>query len=70
MTDREKLVIEIERMCVITGKTYEERDHTITVHNGPKYIFTADGEIKTIIRNGRAFDDKGERRYVQPGGGR
>jgi hypothetical protein len=66
MTDRDKLVIEIERMCVITGKTYEERDHTITVHNGPKFIFTADGEIKTIIKNGQAFGPEGIRPYVSP----
>jgi hypothetical protein len=68
MTDRDKLVIEIERMCVITGKTYEERDHTITVHNGPKFIFTAEGEVKSIIRDGKAYGPNGQRPYVAPKG--
>jgi hypothetical protein len=66
-TDRDILLDEIERMCCITGKTFEEREHTITVHGGPKYIFLADGTLKSIIKNGKAYGPDGEKRYVSPG---
>lgn len=55
MTDREKLRDEIERMCVITGRTFEEKDKTISVRGGPKYTFTEAGEIKSIIRGGISY---------------
>jgi hypothetical protein len=68
--DRDKLEGAIAISCAIRGKQYEDRDHTLTVIGEPKfkYIFTADDEIKTIIRDGRAYDENGERRYVAPKG--
>jgi hypothetical protein len=60
-TDRDKLRDAIERACVIAGKVCEERDCTITVLGGPKYIFTAEGDLKSIIKGGKSFNDKGER---------
>ena len=56
--DRDKLEGAIAISCAIRGKQYEDRDHTLTIVGEPKfkYLFTADGEIKSIIRNGRASD--------------
>jgi hypothetical protein len=68
VTDREVLSFEIERQCVITGKLMIERDASITVIHGPKYLFTADGELKSVIRDGKAYGPDGERRYVVPKG--
>jgi hypothetical protein len=67
-TDRDILRDEIERMCVISGKFFIERDTTITVIHGPKFIFTAEGEIKSIIRDGKAYGPDGQRHYVPPKG--
>jgi hypothetical protein len=65
MTDRDVLRDEIERMCVIHGKTFDEKGKSITVlPSGPKFIFMTDGSIKTIIRGGKAFDSNGPRKYV------
>ena len=55
MSDRDILRDHIEAVCVITGKTYEEREHSITILGGPKYQFTENGEIKSIIRGGKSF---------------
>jgi hypothetical protein len=66
MTDREKLSFEIERQCLIQSLSCEEKENSITVAGHVKYLFTADGEIKSIIRNGRAFGPDGERIYVAP----
>jgi len=67
MTDREVLRDMIEIMAAIDGKHVEEKEKTITVlPGGPKYIFTTAGEIKSIIRNGKAFGPESERRYVSP----
>jgi hypothetical protein len=60
-TDRDKLRDEIERMCVISGKGYEETDRTIIVHDGPKYFFRIDGSIKSIIKDGISYNAEGER---------
>jgi hypothetical protein len=68
MSDRDILRDEIERGCVISGKIMIERDASITVIHGPKFIFTAEGEIKSIIRNGKAYGPDGQRPYVAPKG--
>jgi len=53
---------------VIRKKNYAETDSTITViPGGPKYMFTADGELRSIIRDGKSFDADGERRYTWTG---
>lgn len=65
MTDKDILRDEIERQCVISGKRYEEKECTITVIGGPKFIFTRAGEIKSIIRDGKAYGPDGERKYSQ-----
>jgi hypothetical protein len=66
LTDRDVLRDELERMCVISGKRFEERDASINIIGGPRFIFTAEGEIKSIIKDGKAYGPDGERRYVAP----
>ena len=66
-TDRDKLRDELERVCVIKGLRFEERERTILAGN-VKYIFTPEGEIKTIVKGGKAFSAEGERKYVPPKG--
>lgn len=61
MTDREKLRDEIERACVIAGKTCEERDSSITVIGGAKFIFLDSGELKSIIRGGISYGPDGRK---------
>ena len=60
MTDREKLTVEIERVCAITGKQVIEKEHSLEVIGGPKYLFTAEGEIRSIIRGGQSFGPHGK----------
>ena len=62
MTDRDVLRDEIERVCVIYGKTFVEKDRTINVLGGPKYIFEADGTLKSIIKAGQSFGPNGGRK--------
>jgi hypothetical protein len=68
--DRDKLIGCLLLGCAVNGKTFEERDTTVTVHGGPKYLFLADGQVKSIIRDGRAYGPEGERPYVKPRGAR
>ena len=69
MTDRDKLVA-VFTLLQKHGKitSFEERGNSIEIFDGPKYMFTAEGEIKSIIRDGRAFGPDGERPYVAPRG--
>jgi hypothetical protein len=62
--DRDKTEGAIEISCIIRGKQYKEREHSIVVHNGPRYMFDAEGCIKSIIKDGHAYDENGERRYI------
>jgi len=66
MSDRDVLRDQIERACVISGKRFEERDASINVIGGPRFIFTAEGEIKSIIKDGKAYGPDGQRPYVAP----
>jgi hypothetical protein len=59
-SDRDKLTYEIYRQCLITGKGFVEKNLSITVNGGPKYQFTIDGELKSIIINGRSYGPDGE----------
>jgi hypothetical protein len=61
-TDRDILRDEIERMCCISGNVFEERDSTITVVGVMKYMFTPQGELKAVIRDGVSYTDKEVRR--------
>ena len=74
-TTRDFLRDEIERMVIIDNATLglnlrvEEKDKTISIlPNGAKFIFTPEGEIKTIVKGGKAFSADGERKYVPPKG--
>ena len=71
MTDRDVLRDEIERMCVIDRMVCKERGQSIEVIGGPKYMFTAEGELKSIIssNDGKSFDADGERIYKRKAGG-
>ena len=62
MTDREILTVHIEYACAVAGKTYEEHEHSISIVGGPKYIFTEDGQIKSVIRDGKSYGPDGTRR--------
>ena len=61
LTDRDILRDQIERACVIAGKTCEERDYSITVIGGPKYLFLDNGELKSIIRDGISYGPDGKK---------
>lgn len=61
MSDRDILRDHIERQIIIDNATLGtdysmvEREHSISVVGGPKYQFTENGEIKSIIRGGKSF---------------
>jgi hypothetical protein len=38
---------------------WEEREYSITVFGGPKYMFLADGTIKSVIKDGRSYHPGG-----------
>jgi hypothetical protein len=63
MTDRDILRDEIERLCIIDGKTFEEKLRSITVlPGGPKYMFDADGNLKSVMKAGVSYNEKGARK--------
>lgn len=62
MTDRESITQEVERACIIAGKSYVETEHSLTVIGGPKFTWTAEGEIKSIIRGGQSYGPDGGRK--------
>jgi hypothetical protein len=62
-TDRDKLRDEIERMCIIDGKTFEEKLRSITViPGGPKFLFNEEGELKSVTRDGVSYTENGVRK--------
>lgn len=65
LTDKDILRDEIERVCVIDGLIFTEKDRTITIPGRVKYIFETDGTVKSIIKDGKSFGPDGSRR-VQP----
>jgi hypothetical protein len=58
MTDREILRSAID----ISSDEWEESRACITVKGGPKYIFYADGTLRSVINNGRSYGPNGARR--------
>jgi len=62
LTDRDILVDEIERMCVIDGKECVETEHAIEIVGVAKFLWTDDGQIKSIIRDGKSYGPEGVRR--------
>ena len=64
MTERDLIRNVIEKACAITGKQMIEHDFSISITNGPKYLFTAAGQIKSIIKNGKSYSSEGERGYT------
>ena len=61
MTARQKISAVIEALSGAQGFDYEEREHSITVKGGNKYIFTTDGELKSVIRGGNSYGPEGKR---------
>ncbi len=81
MTDRDIISIELTRACLIHNCTAKERNvpekvidetpYSIivkdgTATDGPRYIFDADGVLKSIIKDGRSYGNDGERKYKKP----
>lgn len=60
-TARDKLRDMIERVCVIDGMHVEERESTINIVGVAKFMFTPEGELKSIIRGGKSYTPDGER---------
>ena len=58
----------IRNACELFLSPHEwiERDTTITIHGIRKYIFTSDGDLKTVIQDGKSYGPDGERPYVPP----
>ena len=59
MTDRDKIRAAID----IQDVEWTEHEHSISVRGGPKFMFTAAGEIRSIIRDGRGYGENG-RKYT------
>ena len=60
MTDRDILRDEIERLCIIQQKNVKETDSCIEViPGGPKYIFTPEGVLRSVIKMGVSYKEHG-----------
>lgn len=55
MTDRDV----IRSLIDLQTDEYTERASSITVWGGVKFLFTAEGQIKSIIREGRGYGENG-----------
>ena len=45
---------------------WEEKGFSIRVVGGPKYMFTSDGMLKSVITGGKSFGPHGENSYRSP----
>ena len=73
MTDRDSISEALLLVCWAKNKQahrevirLDERDKSITVLNensdpGPKYMFTDEGELKSIIRGGNSYGPDGKK---------
>jgi hypothetical protein len=52
LTDRDKIRLWIK----VQTDDWEETFKSITVRRGAKYIFTDDGELKTIVKHGKSYN--------------
>jgi len=58
VTDRQKLLAMIE----VFAHDYEDKPRSTTIlESGIKILWTEDGQIKSIVRNGRSYGPDGQR---------
>jgi hypothetical protein len=67
-TDRDTIRLLID-VAVDLGKLdpedWEEKDWSISIKGGVKYLFLSDGRIKSIIKDGKSYGPDGEATSVK-----